>query len=276
MGIAKTTFFFFLSFSSAFADLGWEKAAHHRRKLARQRKTRCSGYIHPCIQHLYCLSAVLPYFWNIQQWENTSPVLNVFLQRVLYQTGQEYRTSRYFCHPCEYHPELILPYFCLYKHWASPLSWSHTVTWPCIMQPECHYESQLWGHPLAWISPQKSCSKKLSLPAAERARGAIFLLSSASSPPASRHGLLCCLQETAREKEPTASQIRKHKACPAVCCSLRIFQDELQEETLNPNLLDYMGQVSWLYWWLSCPNVDLHKLFNYSCCWVQEKNLAFL
>lgn len=50
------------------------------------------------------------------------------------------------------------------------------------MNPECHHDSRVQGHPLAWISPQKSCSEEFSLLVAGRALGAIPLLSSVPSP----------------------------------------------------------------------------------------------
>lgn len=79
--IAKTTFFFFF-FYSAFTDLGSETARHHRRKVVRLSKACCSASIHSCIQRLYCPSVLLLYFWTIQKWENTNPVLKIFLLRV--------------------------------------------------------------------------------------------------------------------------------------------------------------------------------------------------
>lgn len=181
--------------------------------------------------------------------------------------------------------------------WVSPRTNSslplsvQALSFPIVTVPRCyltlHYAdgTSFWvpamGYPLTWISLQKCCSEELSLNVTESDGGAKPLLSSASSPPASRRGPLRCLQEAIAEEHPTASWIRKHKACPAACYTSRIFPDGLQKDMLNPmpltgNLLFYMGQGSWLYWWLSCPSVDLHKLFNYSRFWVQKKNFASL
>lgn len=52
------------------------------------------------------------------------------------------------------------------------------------------------------LSPQKSCSKELRLPAAERAGGAIPLLSSASSLPASQRRRLHCHRRRQVKKTP--------------------------------------------------------------------------
>lgn len=139
----------------------------------------------------------------------------------------------------------------------------HCYNWPCSIYPECHYESQLQGHLLAWFSLQKSCSEELSLLVAGRALGTIPLLSSVPSPSVSRHGLLHCVQEKTGE-DPTASQIRKHKAFPAVSCTLRTFPNGLWKETLTPlplmgSLLSFMGQGSKLH----CPHVNFLKLFYF-------------
>lgn len=56
MGIVQTSLFFFLYVPCS----GLRKS--HRRKVVRQRKTSCSGYIDPCIHHLYHLSIFLGVF----------------------------------------------------------------------------------------------------------------------------------------------------------------------------------------------------------------------
>lgn len=124
---------------------------------------------------------------------------------------------------------------CQCKHWDSC---SYTVTWHCSMHPECLYESQVQGHPLVWISPEKSCSEQLSLIVAGRALGTISLLSSDPSPSVSRYRMLHCVQEKTGD---TAPQIGKYKAFPAVSWTLRIFPDGLWKETPTACL-----------WWAVC------------------------
>lgn len=179
---------------------------------------------------------------------NISPVLKILLLRFFISKRSRISDSL-----------LLSPLWVSLRTYSSLPLFVQALSFPMVTVPSCyltlHYADRmsLWvpamGYPLAWISPQKCCSEKLNLNVTERDGGAKPLLSSASSPPASRHGLLRCLQETMAEEHPTASWIRKHKACPAACYTLRIFPDGLQKEVLNPmpltgNLLFYMGQVS--------------------------------
>lgn len=202
--------------------------------MARQRETRCPGYIHPCIQHLYCLSAFLLYFWTVQRWENTTPVLKIFLLRVFISKRSRTLNLSVLLSPLWVSPR---------TNSSLPLS-AQASSFPFVPVPRCYLTLHCAAWMLLWVpatgSPpgldftSEELLKGLEPAHSWEAGGDIPLLSSASSPPASRCGLLRCLQETAGEEDPTASQIRKHKARPAVSCTLRTFPDRLQKEILNP------------------------------------------